>query len=191
MSPVFPTTGNYPLTDVTGLPNVTVAFPGEHWSNRIAKGAIVPGEACIPVNYGGKLAMQRAGAGLAPKRMAIALRTIQIPDLAVDSGYTQSLGPNEIKNRQINDGEYVHAYYSGVFLLTLIVPRAWKPGDLVSWDPAGVRPTGKTGVGAWALAAGVPPADEVSAWGEVEEFRPFSANGLEGLLTVRTFRTQS
>jgi hypothetical protein len=66
------------------------------------------------------------------------------------------------------------------------VPRAWLPGDLVAWDPAGVRPTGKTGVGAWALAA-----DEASAWGEVDEYRPVSTDGHEGLLTVRTFRTQS
>lgn len=186
MSPVFPAVGNFPIEGVAGLPNVTIAFPGEHWSNRIAKGAIVPGEACVPVNYGGKLAMQRAGAGASVKRMAIATRVIEIPDRAFDSGYTQSLGPNEIKNRQIEDGQYVHAYYSGVFHLTLVVPRAWLPGDLVGWNAAGARPTGKSGAGAWDIAA-----DEASAFGEVQEFRPFSANGQEGLLTVRTFRTQS
>jgi hypothetical protein len=115
MSAINITQGNFPLTDVADLPNVTIAFPGEHWSNRIAKGAIVPGEACMPVNYGGKLAMQRAATADAPKRMAIATRVIEIPDRASDSGYSTSLGPNEIKNRQINDGQYVHAYYSGVF----------------------------------------------------------------------------
>jgi predicted RecA/RadA family phage recombinase len=186
MSAINITQGNFPLTDVADLPNVTIAFPGEHWSNRIAKGAIVPGEAIMPTNYGGKLAMQRAATADTPKRMAIATRVIEIPDVASDSGYSTSLGPNEIKNRQINDGQYVHAYYSGVFHLTLVVPRAWKAGDLVGWDAAGVRPTGKTGVGSWILAA-----TEAAAWGEVEEFRPFSANGLEGLLTVRSFRTQS
>src|SRR4051812_27038488 len=107
----FPSVGNFPLTGVTGLPNVTIAFPGEHWSNRIAQGAIVPGEACVPVNYGGKLAMKRAVAADSTKRMAIALRTIGIPDVAGDSGFTTSLGPTEIQNLQIADGEYVHAYY--------------------------------------------------------------------------------
>jgi hypothetical protein len=189
MPPAFPSVGNFPLTGVAGLPNVTVAFPGEHWSNRIAKGAIVPGEACLPVSYGGKLAMQRVAAAGSPKRMAIATRVISIPDAAVDSGYTQSLGPTQIKNLQIADGEYVHAYYSGVFHLTLVVPRLWAPGDLVSFNPAGVRPTGKTGVGAWDLAGGA--TAEADAWGEVEEWRPFSANGQEGILTVRSFRTQS
>jgi hypothetical protein len=186
MAAFTPSVGNFPLTGVVGLPQVTVAFPGEHWSNRIAKGAIAPGEACMPVNYGGKFAMQRAAAADSPKRMAIATRVIEIPDVASNSNYTHPLGPNEIKNRTINDGEYVHAYYSGVFHLTLVTPRVWLPGDLVGWDPAAVRPTGIAGVGAWILAA-----TEAVAWGEVQEFRPFSANGQEGLLTVRSFRTQS
>lgn len=192
MPSVFnPQVGHFPLTGVTGLPNVTIAFPGEHWSDRIAKGAITPGAAIVPVNYGGKLAMQVAAAE-SPKRMAIATRVISIPDASVDSGYVQGLGPNEIKNLPISDGEWVHAYYSGVFLLTLIVPRAWAPGDLVAWNATGARPTGKTGTGAWDVAAGADAAaKEAVAWGEVTEFRPFSANGFEGLLTVRTFRTQS
>jgi hypothetical protein len=194
MSPsVFnPQVGNFPLTDVTGLANVTIAYPGEHWSNRIAKGAIDPGAAVMPVNYGGKLAVQVAAAADAPKRMGIATRVITIPDRAVDSGYVQSLGPNEIKNLQIKDGEWVHVYYSGVFHLTLVVPRVWAPGDLVAYNPAGARPTGKTGVGAWDLPAGADAAaKEAAAWGEVLEFRPFSANGQEGLLTVRSFKTQN
>jgi hypothetical protein len=32
--------------------------------------------------------------------------------------------------------------------------------------------------------------DEADAFGEVMEFRPFSANGQEGLLTVRSLRGQ-
>jgi hypothetical protein len=86
MSAINITQGNFPLTDVADLPNVTIAFPGEHWSNRIAKGAIVPGEACVPVNYNGKLAMQRAVAADSVKRMAIATRVIEIPDVATGSG---------------------------------------------------------------------------------------------------------
>jgi hypothetical protein len=184
MSPVFPTVGNFPLTGVADLPNVTVAFPGEHWSNRVASGAIVPGEAVVPVSLGGKLAMKRAATADPPDRMAIATRVIEPPDRAGDSLYSTSLGPNEIVNRQIAHGEYVHAYYSGAFHLTLVTPRAW--ADLVGWDAAAARPTGKPGTGAWILAASI-----AAALFEVMEFRPFSSNGQEGVLTVRSLRSQS
>jgi hypothetical protein len=184
--PVFPQTGAYPLTGVGKLPNVTIAFPGEHWSNRLASGAIVPGEACVPVNLSGKLAMRRAvNADRGNPRMAIATRTISIPDSANGSLYTQPIGPNEIKNLQINHGEYVHAYFSGVFHLTLHVPRAWVPAELVTWNDAGARPTGKTGTGAWDVTT---TAGDASF--EVMEFRPFSANAQEGILTVRSLRGQ-
>jgi hypothetical protein len=187
MSPVFPSTGFFPLEGVGRLPNITVAFPGEHWSNRIASGAIVPGEAVIETNVSGKLAMRRAAsaAEAASRIGAIATRVIEPPDVATDSMYSTSLGPNEIKNRQIGSGEYVHAYYSGVFHLTIATPRAWVPGELVEWDPAAARPTGKTGVGAWDVAGG-----EATAVFSVMEFRPFSANGQEGILTVRSLRGQ-
>jgi hypothetical protein len=185
--PVFPQVGVFPLTDVSGLPNVTIAYPGEHWSNRIASGAIVPGEACVEVSYGGKLAMRRctSAAEAAQLNAGIATRVISIPDAAGISNYTHPLGPNEIKNLQINDGEYVHTYFSGVFHLTLHVPRVWAPGDLVEWQPAGARPTGKSGTGAWGLAGSA-----ATAVYSVQEFRPFSANGQEGLLTVRSLRGQ-
>src|SRR4051794_31970263 len=120
-----PATGSFPLSDVSGLPNVTIAFPGEHWSNRRASGAIVPGEAIVPVALAdGSLGMRVATAGDAAEkdRLAIALRTVDHPD--VNTG-PSSLGPNEIRNSVIPDGEYVHAYYSGVFLLTLIVPDTY------------------------------------------------------------------
>jgi hypothetical protein len=184
MSPVFPTVGNYPLTDVASLPNVTIAFPGEHWSNRIASGAIVPGEAVVPVNYNGKSAVKRATTADAVLQMGIATRVIEPPDSAVGSLYTTALGPNEIVNRQINDGEYVHAYYSGAFHLTLVTPRAWVPGELLEWDAAGARPTGKAGTGAWKVGTAA------RALFDVMEVRPFSANGLEGVLTVRSLRGQ-
>src|SRR4051812_32800024 len=135
MSPVFPTVGDSPLSDVSRLPNVTIAHPGEHWSNRIASGAIVPGEACVEVNLSGKLAVKRAtsAAEAAQLNAGIATRVIEIPDVASRSPYTTPLGPNELKNRQIAHGEYVHVYYSGGFHLTLITPRVWAPGDLVEW----------------------------------------------------------
>jgi hypothetical protein len=165
---------------------VHVAFPGEHWSNRIAKGAIQPGDAIIETNYGGKLAMQRAATADDPRRLAIALRTVDIPDTNLGSLYGPAFGPNEIVNMPIADGQYVHAWYSGVFVLSVATPRVWLPGDLVGWNATAARPAGKTGTGAWVLAA-----DMTAAWGTVQEFRPFSANGQEGLLTVRSLRTQS
>lgn len=183
--PAFPTVGSFPLTSVAKLPNVTVAFPGEHWSNRIAQGPIVPGEAVVPVNYGGKLAVKRAATADATDRMGIAMRTIDVPDNSSGSLYYEPLGPNEIRNLQINDGQYVHTYYSGAFHLTLATPRAWAPADLVGWDAGAARPTGKAGVGAWVLAASI-----AAALFEVMEFRPFSANGQEGILTVRSLRGQ-
>lgn len=175
--------GSFPLEGVSRLPNVTVAFPGEHWSNRKASEDIVPGEAVVPVNSGGKLYMRVAEASDPITQLAIALRTVQVPD--VNTG-PNALGPNEIVNQTIATDEYVHAYYSGGFHLTLIVPDTYEPGDLVGWDADGVRPTGKTGTGAWAKNA---DADIDSVF-EVMEFRPYNADGDEGILTVRSLRGQ-
>jgi hypothetical protein len=183
--PVFPTTGDFPLAGVASLPNVTIAYPGEHWTNRIANADIVPGTAVVPTNLNGKLAVRAATADDTAARMGIALRPIDVPDLATDSQYTTSLGPNEIKNLPIKTGQYVDQWYSGVFLISLVVPRAWKPAELVGWNVAGARPTGKSGTGSWDVVT-----DEADAFGEVMEFRPFSANGQEGLLTVRSLRGQ-
>lgn len=180
-TPVFPTAGSFPLTSVANLPNAHVAFPGEHWSNRIASGVLTPGDAVVETNYGGKLAMRRATAADDPRLIAVAMRTVDIPDVNMGSIYNPALGPNEIVNRPIADGEYVHAWYSGVFVLSVATPRAWAAGDLVGWDPAAAKPTGKPGVGAWILAAGVG-----AAFATVQEFRPFNAGGTEGLLTVKT-----
>jgi hypothetical protein len=177
--------GDFPLEGVAGLPNVTIAFPGEHWSNRKASGAIVPGEAVVPVNSGGKLYMKKAGSGDAITQLAIALRVVEHPDTSRDSTYTTALGPTEIVNTQIEQGEYVHAYYSGVFHLTLVVPAAYVPGDLVGWDADGARPTGKSGTGAWAKNA----AADIDSVFEVMEFRELNASH-EGILTVRSLRGQ-
>lgn len=185
-TPVFPTHGAYQLTTVGKLPNVHVAFPGEHWSNRIAQGTITPGDAVVETNYGGKLAMRRATTTDDPRLLAVAKRTVGIPDTNDGSMYGAALGPNEVENLPIADGQYVHAYFSGVFVLSVATPRLWVPGDLVGWDPAAARPAGKTGTGAWILAASIG-----AAFGVAQEFRPFSANGQEGLLTVRSFKTQA
>lgn len=182
-----PDAGSFPLSGVAALPNVQVAFPGEHWSDRKASASsagIVPGEAVVPINSGGKLYMRRAGAGDAPssRQLAIALRTVDHPD--VNSGPT-ALGPNEIRNQKIANGEYVHAYYSGAFHLTLIKPDAYAPGDLIAWDHTAARPTGKGGFGAWAKTAVA-----ADAFFEVQEWRPYGDVANEGVLTVRSLRGQ-
>jgi hypothetical protein len=43
-----PVAGAYPLTAVAKLPNVSIASPGEVWSNLRANGIIIPGAACRP-----------------------------------------------------------------------------------------------------------------------------------------------
>lgn len=184
----YPTVGDFALTGVANLPNVNIAFPGEHWSDRCASGAIVPGEAIVPVASGlgasAKLAMKVAVAGDSGEvdRVAIALRPVDHPDPNVGPG---SLGPNELRNQVIPHGEYVHAYYSGVFHLTLITPAAYLPGDRIGWDADGVRPAGKAGVGTWAKNAS---ADLDSVF-EAVMFRPVNALN-EGILTVRSLRGQ-
>lgn len=183
-----PDVGAFPLADVTAgpttqLPNVTVAFPGEHWSDGKAYETITPGELVVPVNSGGKLYWQRAASGTLDPRSAIALRTVQTPD--VNTGPSAS-GPVAIMNTAIAQHEYVHAYSSGAFHLSLIKPdTAYVPGDLIDWDPAGTRPTGKTGTGSWRRGA-----TAARAFFMVQQFRPYSTAGDEGLLTVRSLRGQ-
>lgn len=179
--------GAFPLADVadgatTQLPNVTVAFPGEHWSDGKASEVIVPGEAIVPLNSGGKLFWQRAASGAVDPRTAIALNTVQTPDVNTGPG---ALGPNEIVNAAIPVGQYVHAYYSGAFHLTLVAPDSYGPSDLIGWDPAGVRPTGKGGTGSWGKTTVA-----ADALFEVVEWRPYSTDGQEGILTVRSLRGQ-
>lgn len=185
MSPVTP--GDFVLDSVAALPNVTVAFPGEHWSDRIASGTIVPGEAVIPVNFGGKLAMVRAttaqaSAGVRSGRTAIALQTVLTPDTNRGPAWE---GPNELVNKPITSGNYVHAYYSGAFHLTLVEPAAYVPGDLLAWDDAAARPTGKDGTGAWSRDG----ATDANALFEVIEFRKVNVSN-EGIVTVRSLRGQ-
>lgn len=176
------TAGPFPLTGVGNLPNVTVAFPGEHWSNRYASGDITPGVAVVPAASAGKLFMRTANAEDAATQLAIALRTVDVPD--PNTGPNAS-GPNEIRNQTIKNGEYVHAYYSGAFHLTLVVPAEYVPGDLIGWDADGARPAGKEGTGAWAKNS----AADIDSIFEVMEFRKINAED-EGILTVRSLRGQ-
>jgi hypothetical protein len=177
-----PDSGSFPLTGVGALPNVTVAFPGEHWSNRKASGSITPGEAVVPVASGSSLYMKKAGSGDAITQLAIALRPVDVPD--PNTG-PNALGPNQIRNQAMATGDYVHAYYSGVFKLTLVRPDTYVPGDLVGWEAAGPRPAGKSGTGCWSKNA---TADIDSVF-EVMEFREVNSSH-EGVLTVRSLRGQ-
>jgi hypothetical protein len=181
MGIVNQTQGPFPLEGVGKLPNVTVANnKGDHWSNRFASGNIVPGEAIVPAASAGKLFMRKAQAGDAATQLAIALRPVDVPDQ--NSGPNE-LGPNEIRNQIIKDGEYVHAWYNrgGAYHLTLIVPDEYNPGDLIGWDASGARPEGKAeGEGAWAKNS----AADIDSIFEVMEFRKVNAQN-EGILTVR------
>lgn len=173
--------GSHPLTGVASLPNVTIAFPGEHWSDRIASGAITPGAAVVPVNSGGKLAMKVASAE-SNLQVAVATRPIDIPE----PEHPRALGPTEVRNQSIANQEYVHAYYSGVFLLTLVDPRrTYTPGQLIGWDPSGQRPTGKSGTGSWAPDANA----AIDSVFEVQEVRAVGSAG-EVILRVRSLRGQ-
>jgi hypothetical protein len=178
--------GSFPLTGTAELPNVTVAFPGEHWSDIAASGAITPGEAVVPAGSAsarGHRLVRKATNSDAITQLAIALRPVDVPD--PNSG-PAALGPNEIRNTPIPDGEYVHCYYSGAFILTLVDPnRDYVPGDLLGWDADGARPEGKSGSGSWAPNANA----DIDSVFEVLEVRPIGSDG-EVILDVRSLRGQ-
>src|SRR5688572_25142046 len=175
--------GSFPLTGTGDLPNVQIIYPGERWTNRVASGSITPGEAIVPVNSGGVLAMETADSGDAITQLAIALRPVDIPD--VNNG-PSALGPNEIRNQDLANGEYVMACYSGVFFLTLVDPRrTYAPSDLIGWDADGERPAGKDGVGSWAPNANA----DIDSVFEIMEVEEYGDDG-EVVLRVRSLRGQ-
>jgi hypothetical protein len=178
-----PDIGSFPLEGVANLPNVSLAFPGEHWSDKKAQEAITPGEAVVLDGSAGVRVVDAGDSALAAK-VGIALRTVQVPDVNTGPG---SLGPNEIMNQVIPAGEYVHRYQSGGFWLTLFDPRrTYVDGDLVGWDADGQRPEGKAGAGSWAPNANA----DVDSIFEVISFRPYGENDGEGVLGVRFLRGQ-
>jgi hypothetical protein len=76
MSPIgTPVPGAFPLTSADKLPNVTIAYPGERWSDRKASGQIIPGVAVVPIASAGKLLMRPAVGGDAATQMAVATRS--------------------------------------------------------------------------------------------------------------------
>jgi hypothetical protein len=174
--------GSFPLTSVENLPNVTVIVPGtDHWSDGKASEVIVPGEAIVPINSGGKRYWRVAEASDPITQLAIALRTVQNPDPNTGPG---ALGPNEIMNTAIAVGEYVHAWHNGAFALTLITPDTYAPADLIGWDADGVRPAGKAGTGAWAKNA----AADIDSVFEVIAFKPVHGSSTVGVLEVKSLR---
>jgi predicted RecA/RadA family phage recombinase len=181
-----PDFGDFPLSSTQNLPNVTVAFPGEHWSDGKASEVIVPGECVVPLSSGGKKYWQRAAAsGVVDPRASIALRTVQIPDTRSGGAYGDQTGPNAIMNTAIKVGEYVHAYRSGAFHLTLFEANTYVPGDLLAWDPNAVRANNKGGNGAWKKTT-----NPSAAFFEVDEFRTNPGSTTEGILTVKSLRSQ-
>lgn len=190
MSPIgTPVPGAFPLDSADALPNVTIAYPGERWSDRKATGGpIVPGVAVVPVASAGKLLMRPAVDGDAVTQLAVASRTIDVPDTSDRSWYNTPLGPNEIRNLPIPNGDYILALYSGALILTLITERAWAPAELVGWNPDGVPQGNKDslGAGAWdVMGVGV-----IGPLFEVEMFRPVNDAGDQGILNVRSLRGQ-
>jgi hypothetical protein len=180
------TPGTHVLSGTGPLANISIAFMGEHWSNVIADGAIVPGTPIVPsTSANGKRRVKAAVAtDMDDGRVAVALRTVEHPDTNTGPG---SLGPNEIVNQTIADGEYVHEFRSGAFNLTLVAPAAgYAPGDLLTWDEGATRPAGKAaGTGAWTKTGATP----ANAFFEVLDVRYASANN-EAILTVRSLRNQ-
>jgi hypothetical protein len=183
MTPPVP--GAFPLTAVGKLPNVSIASPGEVWSNLRANGNIVPGAAIAPVSVGGKLRAKQLVGGDAPvkEQVGVALRQVEIPD--VNTG-PNALGPNEIVNQMIADGDYLRRYMTGVLHLTLCEPRDdYIPGQKIGWAVAAARPAGKaSGTGAWSNA-GILAGTDIF---EVFEYRVFGGAD-EGILTVRFLRS--
>lgn len=177
------------LTGVGALPNVTVAFPGEHWSDAVASGrAITPGEAVIVTTSGTALACKPVSpSDNGDPRVGIALRTIDVPE----AEHPRALGPNEIRNTDIAVGEYVHRYLSGGFTLTLVDPsREYSRGDLIGWDINGEQPEGKEGAGkgSWAPDANA----DVKSIFEISDVRTVGDPETTGgyILKVKSTRTQ-
>jgi hypothetical protein len=195
--------GAYPLTGTGKLPNVDVAFPGEVWSNRRAGQVIVPGSCIKQVEKEGvpewKVVLSadevvNEGDGIRKETLGIAMRQIMVPDINPGSQYNPQLGPNEIMNLLISEGDWMRSYMSGVLNLTLVRPDStYKVGDIIGWDPKGARPKEKAeGEGSWAKHA----SDDSSVVANTDIFTVhatpqfYGAEG-EAVLTVRFLRSNN
>lgn len=186
MSTTPPTTGEFPLTGVSGLPLIDIAFRGEMWSDVLASGVITPGSAVVPVLNQGQRYVRTAtdaDTALIPQ-LGIAMQ----PPTGLHDSNTgpTSMGPNQVRNQPILPGKYVLMGMSGVYHTTLIRPDTYRPFDLIGWDADGARPAGIAGTGSWAKN-GTADLDSIF---EVQEFRPYGNVSGEGLLTIRSLRGQ-
>lgn len=177
--------GSFQLTSIAKLPNVTVAFNGEHWSDGKAAAQITPGSLVVPIGSGGRRYWQVAPSGTLDPRACIALRPVSVPDTNPGSEYNPQLTPNDIMNLPLAVGSYVHAYRSGAFHLTLIVPDTYVPSDLIGWDPNAVPAAGKPSPGAWKKVGSA-----AQAFAEVVDFRALTSDNTIGVLTVHSLRVQ-
>lgn len=179
--------GSFQLTQVSKLPNVTVAFSGEHWSDGVAATTIYPGQFVVPSSSGGVRAWTPAASGNLDLRGCIALRTISVPDINPGSEYNPQLNPNDIVNLPIAQGAFVHTYRSGAFHLSLIVADgSYAPGDYVTYDPNATPAGGKpAAAGAWKKTV-----TASQAFAEVVDWRPLTADNTQGILTVHSLRGQ-
>lgn len=194
--------GAYPLTGTGKLPNVDVAFPGEVWSNKRAGQIIVPGSCIKEVEKEGvpqwkvvtsSDTIVNEGDGIRKETLSVAMRQVMIPDINVGSQYNPQLGPNEIMNLLIAEGDWLRAYKSGVLNLTLVKPdTGYKVGDIIGWDPKATRPKEKAeGEGAWAKHT-----DDTNVVANTDIFvvhatPQFYGSEGEAVLTVRFLRTNN
>ena len=162
MSPAYTSTNL--LTDAAGaLPRVQIVHPGtvDVTTYNTASGVIQPGDMVELVSasaaqtyytQGGKarkvLATPSFASGNARRRYGIGMKQVQVLDQATAASLTT--GPTELVNADIAVGEFVRIVHDGTVATTVVKPDdAFVPGDLVTYDPAGTRPSGYTGTGCW------------------------------------------
>lgn len=176
------TAGSHLLTSVKNLPNAHVVSPGERWTDARASGVIVPGQPIVMVASGtsptATPVMRKAKAGDAVDSIFLATRVIDIPD---PNNGPLSIGPNERRNLNIPASEWIMRHYSGVFLISLVTPGSYKPGDLIGWDVNGALPAGKEGEGAWAVNG----SSDITSIFTCRDWKEVNASTHEGYMTVQ------
>ena len=179
------TFGSFQLGSVAKLPNVSVAFRGEHWSDGVAATDIIPGSLVVPTSSAGARVWNVASAGTVDPRACIALRVVSPTDVNPGSEYNPQLTPNDIVNLTLKKGSFVHTYRSGAFHLTLCAEDTYAPGDLLTWDPAATPFAGKAGPGAWKKTV-----TAAQAWCEVVGFDALTADASQGVVLVHSLKSQ-
>lgn len=155
------TAGSYIVGDVRNEPLVHIANTdvARHYSDFVASGDILPGEAVVFAGgatkavhgLGDRGALRVATASdSANPQVFVATNPVRVPDPS------NTVGPRERVNQVIEHGTFVHRWESGfAFWTPLLVPDTYVPGDLIGWDADGARPDGLPSAagrttGAWA-----------------------------------------